>query len=431
MRHWSLDQLADDARTGKLPQVSWILPPQLWSEHPLPSSPAQGAEFTARVLDALTANPEVWSRTVFFLTFDENDGQFDHVPPPAPPSYNLDGSLAGKSTLNLAGHYFHDVERKHLSKDDTLSGNVRPWGLGPRVPAYVISPWSKGGWVCSETFDHTSVGQFLERRFGITIPAISPWHRAISGDLTSAFDFAKAKDAAIAQLPDARGSSTALLEAIQLPPLMVPSSSPMPVQEHGTRPSRALPYVLSVDARLDAKRHLSLVLHNDGAKGAVFHVYDRLHPDSLPRRYTVEAGKALDDVWESKEGAWDLQVFGPGGFFRAFKGSPSSDGSGFVDLSLLYHPGNQAIELVAQYAGHDSAKLDIHAGIYSGDGPWLLNVPQHGRARQRWSLVQSGGWYDLTVSARNFEWRFAGRLETGGHSISDPAIGQKTLATEL
>src|ERR1700722_17613053 len=90
MTHRSLEELGQDVKEGSLPQVSWVLPPMLWSEHPTPSSPIQGAEFTARVLDALTANPEAWSKTVFFLVFDENDGQFDHVPPPAPPSFNLD-----------------------------------------------------------------------------------------------------------------------------------------------------------------------------------------------------------------------------------------------------------------------------------------------------------------------------------------------------
>ena len=54
----------------------------------------------------------------------------------------------------------------------------------------VVSPWSKGGWVDSQVFDHTSVLQFLERRFGVGEPNISPWRRAVAGDLTSAFDFA-------------------------------------------------------------------------------------------------------------------------------------------------------------------------------------------------------------------------------------------------
>ena len=149
MRHWSLETFAEDAQNGQLPQVSWILPPMLWSEHPSPSSPAQGAEFTSRILDALTSNPRTWGSTALFLTFDENDGMYDHVPPPAPPSFNADGSLAGGSTLKLDGMYFSDSERRHLLAEDVISGTVRPWGLGPRVPMYVVSPWSKGGWVSS------------------------------------------------------------------------------------------------------------------------------------------------------------------------------------------------------------------------------------------------------------------------------------------
>ena len=66
----------------------------------------------------------------------------------------------------------------------------QPLGLGPRVPMTIISPWTVGGFVCSQVFDHTSVTQFLEKRFGITQPEIDPWRRTVSGDLTSAFDFA-------------------------------------------------------------------------------------------------------------------------------------------------------------------------------------------------------------------------------------------------
>jgi len=145
MTHRSLAQLRADVKAGALPQGSWVLPPMKWSEHPLPSSPVQGAEFTSRVLNALTSNPSVWGRTVLLLAFDENDELFDHIPPPAVPSYNPDETLAGKSTLDLKGEYYSDPERRHLHPEDPATGTVRPWGLGPRVPMYVISPWSRGG----------------------------------------------------------------------------------------------------------------------------------------------------------------------------------------------------------------------------------------------------------------------------------------------
>jgi len=202
MQLWTIEQLGNDAMSGALPAVSWVLPTAAASEHPGASNPARAADFIAQVLDALTANAATWSQTVFFLAFDENDGFFDHVPPPAVPSYGVDGTLAGASTIALAGEYFSDPTRAYLNPADTISGTVRPWGLGARVPLYVVSPWSKGGWVNSQVFDHTSAAMFLERRFGINVTSISPWHRAISGDLTSAFDFATPNDG-LPSLPDA------------------------------------------------------------------------------------------------------------------------------------------------------------------------------------------------------------------------------------
>jgi phospholipase C len=112
--------------------------------------------------------------------FDENDGFFDHVPPPAPPSRDASGNVLGGSTIDTAGEYHlarHPSEAK--SERDDLMG--RPYGLGPRVPLYVISPWSRGGWVNAEVFDHTSVIRFLEKRFGVMEPNISAWRRAVCG----------------------------------------------------------------------------------------------------------------------------------------------------------------------------------------------------------------------------------------------------------
>ncbi|HEX2013292.1 MAG TPA: phospholipase C, phosphocholine-specific, partial [Roseateles sp.] len=189
-----LDKLKEDVLANKLPQVSWIVATAEGSEHPGPSSPAQGADYTAKVLDALTANPEVWSKTVLFINFDENDGFFDHMPPPAAPSYlawdadPAKAQLAGDSTVDFSGEHC-----------EILNGASplylhRPYGLGPRVPMYVISPWSKGGWVNSEVADHSSVIRFIEQRFGVVEPNISAWRRAVCGDLSSAFNFADPED---------------------------------------------------------------------------------------------------------------------------------------------------------------------------------------------------------------------------------------------
>ena len=149
-----LDRLRQDVLEGTLPQVSWVLPTASNSEHPGAAVPARRTAATSppQVLDALTANPEVWSKTVFLLTFDENDGLFDHVRRPAVPSYNLDGTLAGKSTVPAGRRVLRrdPASRRRGSRPTTRSrGTTRPWGMGPRVPMYVVSPWSRGGWVDS------------------------------------------------------------------------------------------------------------------------------------------------------------------------------------------------------------------------------------------------------------------------------------------
>lgn len=418
MRHWSLERFAEDARKGELPLVSWVLPPMLWSEHPGPSSPAQGAEFTARVLDALTATPETWSSTALFLTFDENDGMYDHVPPPAPPSFNADGTLAGAASLKLDGHYFSDPQMRHLLAEDAVSGTVRPWGLGPRVPMYVISPWSKGGWVNSQVFDHTSVGQFLEKRFGISMPAISPWHRAVCGDLLSAFEFVS-PNSAVPPLPDAAGSATLVAQA-QKRPKPEPPAAPQPLfQERGSRLSRPLPYMLHVEAaRRDAS--LALTFRNEGRAGAVFHVYDRLHLERIPRRYTVEAGGSLTDHWQLAE-RYDLWVLGPNGFVREFSGKADASK---IDVALSYLVAARAVELRLANPNEMPVNLSLRSDVYGPKGAKTLKLAAHGALSTRWDVSSSGNWYDLALStAQGFVRRFAGRLETGKNSVSDPAMG--------
>ncbi len=425
MRNWSLEAFSEDARTGKLPQVSWVLPSMLWSEHPTPSSPAQGAEFTARVLDALTHNPRTWGSTALFLMFDENDGMFDHMPPPAPPSFHADGSVAGGSTLRLDGMYFSDPQRQHLLAEDTISGTVRPWGLGARVPMYVISPWSRGGWVSSQTFDHTSVGQFLERRFGVSIPGISPWHRAVCGDLLSVFDFVSPNDPVAPALPDIKDSAARVADAKHRPRPVAPAKPEKLFQEQGSRLSRAVSYVLHVEAT-QQKGSLALSLRNEGAAGAVFHVYDRTHLERIPRRYTVEAGRSLTDRWEVVGGPYDLWVLGPNGYVRGFAGHADRSGADVfgIDVILAYRPLQRAIELQFANSNNKPVKLSLESGIYRPITTKAIMVSAHGAASLRWDVSTSGNWYDLVLRAgQDFVRRFAGRLETGKNSVSDPAMG--------
>ena len=148
-----------DAKNDRLPQVSWLVAPSAQSEHPN-WMPAAGAEYIASKINAIAANPDVWAKTLFILTYDENDGYFDHVPPPVPPAGTADEFVGGV-----------------------------PIGPGFRVPCTIVSPWTAGGYVSSETMDHTSLIRILERVFGVREPNISAWRRKTMGDMTGALRF--------------------------------------------------------------------------------------------------------------------------------------------------------------------------------------------------------------------------------------------------
>ena len=269
MTRRTIQDLQQDAADGTLPAVSWILPSPQESEHPAASSPDAGANFISQILDAITSNPAVWSQTAIFVVFDENDGLFDHVPPPALPSYDAQGVLAGGATLSLTGEYFDGSTGGFLNTTE-ITGMLRPWGMGARVPMYVISPWSRGGWVNSQVFDHTSIGMFLEKRFGIHVNSISPWRRAVSGDLTSAFDFKSPNDAAFPVLPNTSNYAAVIAAQAKLPLPTAPAQPQALYQERGLRSSRALPYAFSTTARIAAGGTVELTFANPGAPGRGF-----------------------------------------------------------------------------------------------------------------------------------------------------------------
>ncbi|MDQ6914648.1 MAG: hypothetical protein M3155_02420, partial [Actinomycetota bacterium] len=217
-----------DVATGQLPQVSWVLAPLIQTEHP-PAPVGLGEYATSQVVSILMSNPDVWAKTALFITWDEHGGFFDHVPPPTPPP-GTPGEYLTVGTL------------------PTEAMNIRgPIGLGFRVPMIVVSPFARGGLVCSDVFDHTSTLRFLETRFGAEVPNLSEWRRSVTGDLTSALNITP--DRSLPALPSPSPADPRIIlsncptnaPASQIDeglPIVatypVPPNS-MPVQEAGTR----------------------------------------------------------------------------------------------------------------------------------------------------------------------------------------------------
>jgi phospholipase C len=180
------NDFAADVKADTFPSVSWIIPPLGFDEHPS-SSPMNGQWFVSMVLDELTSNPKVWEKTALFIMYDENDGWFDHVPPPTAP--------AGTPGEYLATGTFPAGE----PAPETL-GISGPLGLGVRVPLLVVSPFSRGGNIATEVFDHTSQLKLISERFGIDVPNVSAWRRKTVGDLTSTL-FQSKTDTTVPKLP--------------------------------------------------------------------------------------------------------------------------------------------------------------------------------------------------------------------------------------
>jgi phospholipase C len=465
-----LHQFRQDVQTGKLPTVSWISAPENFSDHP--SAPWYGAWYVSEVMDILTHNPEVWKKTIFILAYDENDGYFDHVPPFTAPHPHKPGT--GKVSAGLDTSVDFVTLEQAKERDGFPEEFLRECsiGLGFRVPLIIASPWTRGGWVNSQVFDHTSTIQFLEKFLSyktghrVTEPNISDWRRTVCGDLTSVFRpyngevianpeflakdefLEKINKAKFKKLPDSYKALTSQeISAFNGSPHTSPYG---PRQEPGTRPSCSLPYTFNADGRLNAgKTAFEIVFDNnqlqpfgDRTAGAPFNIYAPgayAHPDRPgqfePARtwaYSVKPGDTLTDSWplqEFADGNYHLRVYGPNGFFREFKG-----GTGDPALAIYfnYHvpaepyfasSGNGLLRLVN--GGEKSCTVEIADHAYGAPGR-TQTIPGGGDVTVPLAIAENHGWYDFSVHIQGyqgFEKRYAGRIETGRDSISDPFMG--------
>ncbi|MFJ6666824.1 phosphocholine-specific phospholipase C [Streptomyces sp. NPDC091383] len=397
-----------DVQAGTLPQVSWVVANQAFSEHPY-APPGDGAHFVNLVYQALAADEDVFDSTVMFLNYDENDGYFDHVPPPSPPA-------------GTAGEFLNGV----------------PFGFGFRVPMIVISPWTRGGWVSSEVFEHTSVLRFLETwTAALGTPAkcsnISDWRRKVSGDLTGVFDFAHPVKGPV-PLP---ATSVIGIDNCTSLPNPVPTDNALPAQEAGTRPARALPYQpggyldrLEFDA--GGKTLAWFVMTNQGgpaARAAHFSIHPNAYRDTTPWQYTVDAGGTATDFFNIGsgygDGKYDLSMVGPNRFLRRFQGDATKAGkSAEVSVRYAVEPGSGKLAVYFKMAnsGSSAVKFTITSNHYRADGPWTYTVAAGASTEDFFNAVAyNNGWYDFTItvdSDTTWSRRFTGHLETGAASVS-------------
>ncbi|AVZ75452.1 phospholipase C, phosphocholine-specific [Streptomyces lunaelactis] len=378
------EQFRADVAAGELPAVSYLVPSAIDSEHPGSSSPIASASLVYKVLDALGSHPDVWRHTVVLINYDENDGFFDHVPPPVPPADNADEHWQGL-----------------------------PTGLGVRVPLLVVSPWSVGGYVCSEVFDHTSVIQLLEKWTGIDEPNITPWRRAVTGDLTSAFDFRRGRPQPDVEQPGAIPPFTGRWRPV--PPLV----QHMPVQEDGTRPARPLPYQPDAHGRGEGGA-FTVALSNSGRASAHFALYPYAGEFPVPQHMDVR-GKAQWSVPLTKD-AYRFTITGPNGFRREFAGSAT--GGAQVSSRIDHH--DRDLHLTLRNDGTKPVTFTVRPLGYVDEADlddWTRTITvKAGRSRTVvHSAADAHGWYDIEVTTdrdAGFRRRLMGHIENGRASVS-------------
>ncbi|GAB4588929.1 phosphocholine-specific phospholipase C [Nocardia sp. IFM 10818] len=369
-----LRRVAADIEAGTLPKVSWLVPPAKYSEHPSESTPSGSADFIYRLLDLVASDLELWSKTAIFINFDEHDGYFDHVPSPAPPR-----PASG-------------------SGDDWFDGTAI--GLGPRVPMIVVSPWTIGGYVDSEVFDHTSVLRFLERWTGVREPNISAWRRTVCGDLTSAFDFATAADPPKLAPPE------------PVPPRVrrwrpAPPPAPAPAaQEPGHRPARPLPYQPAVSSALSGST-LTIRLSNTGKSSAHFAIYPFAGEAEYPEHRDV---LGFVDERFTVNGDYDLVVQGPNRFWCELRGNTDGAAAGVV-IGSEVGDSRDHLTISLTNRGARAVTSILTSRRYFGTRR-AVEIASGGSHRIQWPTER--GWYDVEITAPDdphFYRRITGRIE--------------------
>jgi phospholipase C len=467
-----LYQFREDVRGGKLPTISWIVAPERFSDHP--SSAWYGAWYISETMDILTHNPEVWKKTIFIVCYDENDGYYDHVPPFVPPWHDRPETGKASAGIDTSVEFTTAEQEAETAKTQPgWQGVPGPIGLGFRVPLLIASPWSRGGYVNSQVFDHTSLLRlmetFLTHKTGRPIREtnISSWRRTVCGDLTSTFRpyhgerielpqpverdafFSSIHEAQFKPIPNDYGK----MDSVKMAQVREnPNGSRwLPGQETGTRPACALPYELSAGGALSADRksfsiELSAATEIFGprAAGAPFRVYapGPVRPAGKPAAafengrawdYAVAAGDRIEDSYrldEFADGQYHLRVDGPNGFFREFRGSADDpllvislvsarDGqrlNGNAELRLVNRDSQRSLSLVVEDMAYGAQPRSVKLGAAGG---------ARSTATVTIEAAQSFGWHDVRVRVEGdprFAQRFAGHIETGRESSSDPVM---------
>jgi phospholipase C len=382
-----LSSFINDVKSNSLPQVSWIVAPAGYCEHPS-YTPDYGAHYVNTVLQTLFSNPELWKNTALFITYDEHDGFFDHQLPPFPEATVTDEYIDGL-----------------------------PIGPGTRVPMLICSPWTRGGYVDSNVYNHTSMLEFLATWTGVKPANVTPWRASVTGDLTTAFDFKNPDFSIPGNIPtlDQTWALTQLTGGSTTPP--AEGDQEMPAQEPGTRPHRPSNLQLHADVTVNRTTlQVTAALTNTGTVGASFAVYPDEYLTFAPTPITVLPSSPGSYVWEAAPtlGKYAFSVYGPDGFLTSFAGEVVAAGlnAGPVPVvTAAIGSAAKTLELTLSNQGEQAVVYTVTPNEYEGSTQ-TVTVKTGGRKGISWPTDQYG-YYDVVITtntADGFRRRYAGRI---------------------
>jgi len=382
-----LSSFIKDVKSNSLPQVSWIVAPAGYCEHPS-YTPDYGAHYVNTVLQTLFSDPELWKNTALFITYDEHDGFFDHQLPPF-----------AEATVT----------------DEYIDG--LPIGPGTRVPMLICSPWTRGGYVDSNVYNHTSMLEFLAAWTGVKPANVTPWRASVTGDLTTAFDFKNPDFSIPGNIPtlDQTWALTQLTGGSTTPP--AEGDQAMPAQEAGTRPHRPSNLQLHADVTVNrATLQVAAALTNTGTVGASFAVYPDDYLTFAPTPITVHPSSSGSYVWDAAltGGKYAFSVYGADGFLTSFAGEVVAAGlnAGPVPVvTAAVASATKTLELTLANQGEQAVVYTVTPNEYKGSTQ-TVTVKTGGRKGISWPTDQYG-YYDVVITtntADGFRRRYAGRI---------------------
>jgi phospholipase C len=425
-------------------------------------------------LKALAASPDVWKKTVFIINYDENDGFFDHVPPPLPPLPTMADAGKVSDGIEISENGFNSEHATKLAQDLVTAKYARfpaaprdqlTMGLGSRVPCLIISPWTVGGRVCSELFDHTSTLRFLDtwlaarglQKEGTTFENISSWRQAICGDMTSAFDFTRKLDtvagqgkskldaavAAVKPVPAylTKADQTALVKALPQYKGSATDIAADHARETRLKQDRMQVELLPLGydfnvygsiAKVDGTDKFNLSFSNRGMIGVAltvysYHEYDKDRGAWFYALEKTETGKPviIADSYDlaARGGKYELAVHAPNGYLSEFKGDASIAGQLLIADIVEVKSVDGGKQVRFDFAKWPSANGDLAMiNAYTGETSTIAAGTAFITAATK------DGWYDVSFidkAGTGYLRRYAGHIENGLIGKTDPAIGKK------